>query len=215
MANNFKLFYKELVLFMIAQICIILGLFSYASQIKALSELFSLFTIFTLIGAILMIIVASKLVFINKNYFYFFVTTMFYFFISLIATIGKESTEDGTVAIANGLEISSSILLSLIYIYFFLGTRDYFKDNNLANNINKSKAAITYIIVSTIVLMIMSFMMTIRGVKTNTILSAILRYGTLLLELVNYVFVLVILILMLIYINKKKKEGEINNEKEK
>ena len=45
-----------------------------------------------------------------------------------------------------------------------------------------------------------------NSVKTNYVLTSILRYGSLLLELALYVFVLVILIMMLVYMKKKNKE---------
>ena len=154
MNNDIKKFQKAYLLFALAQFFIILSLFSYGGNIKALSELFFLFDLFSIVGSILMIIAATRLVFINRNCFYFFVSTMFYFFISLLATFGNESTEDLTVAIARGLNTSSTLLICMVYVYFFLGTRDYFKENGLTGNIKSSKLGYIWVISCTALLMI-------------------------------------------------------------
>ena len=213
MNNDIKKFEKAYLLFALAQFFIILSLFSYGGQIKALSELFFLFELFSIVGSALMIIAATSLVFINRNCFYFFVTTMFYFFISLLATYGSESTEDLTVAISRGLKTSSTLLICMVYVYFFLGTRDYFKEKGLTGNLKNSKLGYIWVISCTALLMIIGIIKPLNSVKTNYVLTTILRYGSLLLELAMYVFMLVILILMLIYMKKKGKEIE-NNEKE-
>lgn len=206
MNNDIKKFQKAYLLFALAQFFIILSLFSYGGNIKALSELFFLFDLFAIVGSILMIMAATRLVFINRNCFYFFVSTMFYFFISLLATFGSESTEDLTVAIARGLRTSSTLLICMVYVYFFLGTRDYFKENGLTGNIKSSKLGYIWVITCTALLMIIGIIKPWNSVKTNYVLTSILRYGSLLLELALYVFVLVILIMMLIYMKKKNKE---------
>ena len=131
---------------------------------------------------------------------------MFYFFISLLATFGSESTEDLTVAIARGLNTSSTLLMCMVYVYFFLGTRDYFKENGLTGNIKSSKLGYIWVISCTALLMIIGIIKPWNSVKTNYVLTSILRYGSLLLELALYVFVLVILIMMLIYMKKRSKE---------
>lgn len=213
MNQDIKKFQNAYLLFALAQFFIILSLFSYAGTIKALSELFFLFDIFSAVGSVLLIIAATRLVFINRNCFYFFVTTMFYFFIGLLATFGNESTVDSTVAIARGLKTSETLLLCMIYVYFFLGTRDYFKEHNLIGNVKHSNIAYIVVIVGTIILMVIDFISPWNSVKTNYVLSSILRYSSLALYLTIYVFVLVLLILMLIYMKKRRKEIE-NNEKD-
>lgn len=213
MNNDIKKFQKAYLLFALAQFFIILSLFSYGGQIKALSEFFFLFEIFAIVGAALMIIAASRLVFINRNCFYFFVTTMFYFFIGLLATVASESTEDFTVAISNGLKVSSTLLLCVAYVYFFLGTRDYFKEQGLLGNVKNSKFGYIAVIGGTALLMIIDFVKSWNIIKTNYVLISVLRYSGLLIELAMYVFVLVILIMMLVYMKKRIEEGN-NNEKE-
>lgn len=213
MNNDIKKFKNAYFLFALAQAFIILSLFSYGGQIKALSELFFLFEWFAVAGGALMIVAATKLVFINRNCFYFFVSTMFYFFINFLAIIASESTEDLTVALGKGLDISGQLLLCVTYVYFFLGTRDYFKENGLEGNIKNSKFGYIIVIACTAVLMIIDFISPWNAVKTNYVLITILKYGSLVIELFMYTFVLVILIMMLVYMHKRSKEIN-NNEKE-
>ncbi len=214
MNNDIKKFEKAYSLFALAQFFIILSLFSYGGQIKALSEFFFLFEIFAIVGAALMIIAATRLVFINRNCFYFFVTTMFYFFIGLLATFGSESTEDLTVAISRGLKTSEALLLCVAYVYFFLGTRDYFKERGLVGNAKNSKFGYIVVIACTAILMIIGFITPFNAVKTNYVLITILRYSSLLIELGMYVFVLVILIMMLLYMKKRRKEIDVNEKEQ-
>ena len=69
MGDTLKKYHQAFLLFTIAQFLMMLGLFDYASSIKALSEWMFLFTFFQLIAYILMIIAATKLHTFNKNYF--------------------------------------------------------------------------------------------------------------------------------------------------
>lgn len=214
MDNKIKRFQKAYILFTIAQLFIILGLFSYGTQIKALSDWLYIFTIIELVGHVLIIIASTMLFRYNNNYFLFFITSIVSLFINIIAIVGLESTEDLTVAWARGLAISGDILLCLIYVYFFMGTRDYFVENGLTGNVKRSKMGYIFIIVSTIVRNIISFVRTFSIVKTNYIASAVLRYGSLLIEFITYTFIFVVLMIMIVHMQKKRKESALLDEKE-
>ena len=161
-----------------------------------------------------MIIASSMLYQYNKNYFYFFVTTIIDMFIFIICMVGEESTEDVTVAFSRGLSITADILLGIVYIYFFLGTRDYFKEEELIeSNSKKSKIGFIIIIVLMIVINLLSFIKTFDAIKTNLVAQAVFKYGAFITKLVMYVFIFVVLILMMINLQKKRKEIG-TNEKE-
>ena len=214
MDNKVKKFQKAFLIFTIAQFFMILALFDYATSIKVLSNWLFLFGFCKLIGGILMIIASSTLYQYNKNYFYFFVTTIIDMFIFIICMIGEESTEDSTVALCRGLSITADILLGIVYIYFFLGTRDYFKEEELIeSNSKKSKIGFIIIIVLMVIINLLSFIKTFDVVKTNLIAQAVFKYGAVITKLVMYVFIFVVLILMMINLQKKRKEIA-TNEKE-
>lgn len=214
MDNKVKKFQKAFLIFTIAQFFMILGLFGNVTSIKALSNWLFLFGFCKLIGGILMIVASSMLYQYNKNYFYFFVTTIIDMFIFIICMVGEESTEDVTVAFSRGLSITADILLGIVYIYFFLGTRDYFKEEELIeSNSKKSKIGFIIIIVLMIVINLLSFIKTFDVVKTNLIATAVFKYGAFITKLVMYVFIFVVLVLMMINLQKKRKEIA-TNEKE-
>ena len=214
MDNKVKKFQKAFLIFTIAQFFMILGLFGNVTSIKALSNWLFLFGFCKLIGGILMIVASSMLYQYNKNYFYFFVTTIIDMFIFIICMVGEESMEDVTVAFSRGLSITADILLGIVYIYFFLGTRDYFKEEELIeSNSKKSKIGFIIIIVLMIVINLLSFIKTFDVVKTNLIATAVFKYGAFITKLVMYVFIFVVLVLMMINLQKKRKEIA-TNEKE-
>ena len=214
MDNKVKKFQKAFLIFTIAQFFMVLGLFGNVTSIKALSNWLFLFGFCKLIGGILMIVASSMLYQYNKNYFYFFVTTIIDMFIFIICMVGEESTEDVTVAFSRGLSITADILLGIVYIYFFLGTRDYFKEEELIeSNSKKSKIGFIIIIVLMIVINLLSFIKTFDVVKTNLIATAVFKYGAFITKLVMYVFIFVVLVLMMINLQKKRKEIA-TNEKE-
>ena len=214
MDNKVKKFQKAFLIFTIAQFFMILGLFGNVTSIKTLSNWLFLFGFCKLIGGILMIVASSMLYQYNKNYFYFFVTTIIDMFIFIICMVGEESTEDVTVAFSRGLSITADILLGIVYIYFFLGTRDYFKEEELIeSNSKKSKIGFIIIIVLMIVINLLSFIKTFDAVKTNLIATAVFKYGAFITKLVMYVFIFVVLVLMMINLQKKRKEIA-TNEKE-
>ena len=213
MDNKVKKFQKAFLIFTIAQFFMIIALFGDATSIKALSNWLFLFGFCKLIGGILMIIASSMLYQYNKNYFYFFVTTIIDMFIFIICMVGEESTEDVTVAFSRGLSITADILLGIVYIYFFLGARDYFKEEELIeSNSKKSKIGFIIIIVLMIVINLLSFIKTFDVVKTNLIATAVFKYGAFITKLVMYVFIFVVLILMMINLQKKRKEIAANEK---
>ena len=214
MDNKVKKFQKAFLIFTIAQFFMVLALFGNVTSIKALSNWLFLFGFCKLIGGILMIVASSMLYQYNKNYFYFFVTTIIDMFIFIICMVGEESTEDVTVAFSRGLSITADILLGIVYIYFFLGTRDYFKEEELIeSNSKKSKIGFIIIIVLMIVINLLSFIKTFDAIKTNLIATAVFKYGAFITKLVMYVFIFVVLVLMMINLQKKRKEIA-TNEKE-
>lgn len=214
MDNKIKKFQKAFIIFTIAQIFIILGLLEYGSQIKAISNWMELFIFAELIGCILMVISATMLVSYNKNYFYLFVTAIIEPFLIIISVIAGESVEDFTVAWGKGLTITTDVLLCLVYVYFFLGTRDYFSETDLAKNVNRSKVGFLVIVISTIAINLLNFVRTFSFVKTNYIVASILRYGTLALKFGMYTFIFVILLLIVINMQKKRKEKQLDVKEE-
>lgn len=197
MDTNIKKYQQAFLLFTIAQFFMMLGLFSYASTIKALSEWIFLFAIFQFVAFVLMIIASTKLRDFNKNYFYAFLSAVICLFITLLASVSKESTEDFTVAWGRGLSVSSDILLCIVYAYFFLGSKDHFIETGLERNVKRSRFGFIFVISMTILINLMAFIGSFNSVKTNFIATMIFRYGGLLMKFLMYLFMFIVLVLMM------------------
>lgn len=214
MDNNIKKYQGAFLVFTIAQFFMILSLFEYGSSIKALSEFMVLFALFQGVALIIMIVATTKLYSFNKNFFYSLITTIVCSLISLLGTVAKESTEDMTVAWSRGLNVSSDILLCMAYAYFFLGAKDQFTSYGLERNVKRSRLGFFYVIGLTIVINLMSFIGSFNGMKTNVLVAAIFRYGTLAMKFFMYSFMFIVLILMMVYVKKNYKEEEAHEEQE-
>lgn len=214
MDNNIKKYQGAFLVFTIAQFFMILSLFEYGSSIKALSEFMVLFALFQGVALIMMIVATTKLYSFNKNFFYSLITTIVCSLISLLGTVAKESTEDMTVAWSRGLNVSSDILLCMAYAYFFLGAKDQFTSYGLERNVKRSRLGFFYVIGLTIVINLMSFIGSFNGMKTNVLVAAIFRYGTLAMKFFMYSFMFIVLILMMVYVKKNYKEEEAHEEQE-
>lgn len=214
MENSIKKYQHAFLIFTIAQFFMILSLFEYGSSIKALSEFMVLFALFQGVALIMMIVATTKLYSFNKNFFYSLITIIVCSFISLLGTVAKESTEDMTVAWSRGLNVSSDILLCMAYAYFFLGAKDQFTSYGLERNVKRSRLGFFYVIGLTIVINLMSFIGSFNGMKTNVLVAAIFRYGTLAMKFFMYSFMFIVLILMMVYVKKNYKEEEAHEEQE-
>ena len=214
MENSIKKYQGAFLVFTIAQFFMILSLFEYGSSIKALSEFMVLFALFQGVALIMMIVATTKLYSFNKNFFYSLITTIVCSLISLLGTVAKESTEDMTVAWSRGLNVSSDILLCMAYAYFFLGAKDQFTSYGLERNVKRSRLGFFYVIGLTIVINLMSFIGSFNGMKTNVLVAAIFRYGTLAMKFFMYSFMFIVLILMMVYVKKNYKEEEAHEEQE-
>ena len=214
MENSIKKYQHAFLIFTIAQFFMILSLFEYGSSIKALSEFMVLFALFQGVALIMMIVATTKLYSFNKNFFYSLITMIVCSFISLLGTVAKESTEDMTVAWSRGLNVSSDILLCMAYAYFFLGAKDQFTSYGLERNVKRSRLGFFYVIGLTIVINLMSFIGSFNGMKTNVLVAAIFRYGTLAMKFFMYSFMFIVLILMMVYVKKNYKEEEAHEEQE-
>ena len=214
MENSIKKYQHAFLIFTIAQFFMILSLFEYGSSIKALSEFMVLFALFQGVALIMMIVATTKLYSFNKNFFYSLITMIVCSLISLLGTVAKESTEDMTVAWSRGLNVSSDILLCMAYAYFFLGAKDQFTSYGLERNVKRSRLGFFYVIGLTIVINLMSFIGSFNGMKTNVLVAAIFRYGTLAMKFFMYSFMFIVLILMMVYVKKNYKEEEAHEEQE-
>ena len=212
MENSIKKYQHAFLVFTIAQFFMILSLFEYGSSIKALSEFMVLFALFQGVALIMMIVATTKLYSFNKNFFYSLITTIVCSLISLLGTVAKESTEDMTVAWSRGLNVSSDILLCMAYAYFFLGAKDQFTSYGLERNVKRSRLGFFYVIGLTIVINLMSFIGSFNGMKTNVLVAAIFRYGTLAMKFFMYSFMFIVLILMMVYLKKNYQEEEAHEE---
>ena len=212
MDSNIKKYQGAFLVFTIAQFFMMLSLFEYGSSIKALSEFMVLFALFQGVALIMMIIATAKLYNFNKNFFYSLITTIVCSLISLLGTVAKESTEDMTVAWSRGLDVSSDILLCIAYAYFFLGAKEQFNNYGLERNVKRSRLGFFSVIGLTIVINLMSFIGSFNGMKTNVLVAAIFRYGSLAMKFFMYSFMFIVLILMMVYLKKNYKEEEAHEE---
>lgn len=210
MDSKTKKFDKAFLLFAIGQLFMVIGLLDYASSIKVLADWLFLFSILEIVGVVLMIISSTMLYEYNKKYFYFFITSIICLFINLLSAFGDESTEDFTIAVAKGLGISGDILLCASYVYFFLGTKEYFIDEKLDKNASRSKLSCLVIVILMIAINVMNFMKTVSFVQTNLIAMSIFKYGSVALKFGMYAYIFVILLIM----KSDKKRKEINNNEQ-
>lgn len=212
MDEHNKKYQKAFLIFTIAQLFMMLGLFQYGGAIKALSGILAVFAIFESVAYIMMIVAATKLYQYNKNYFYAFITAIICLFIGLLGSVAKESTEDFTVAWSRGLLISSDILLCVVYAYFFLGSKDQFRELGLEKNAKRSRLGFIFVITITIVINLTSFIGSFHVIKTNYLAAAIFKYGGLALKFTMYTFMFVILIIMKKDLKKHLKEDNAHEE---
>ena len=182
----------------------LLGLLDYGTSIKALSDWLIIFTLLQFVGFILIIVSSIKIYGFNKNYFYFFITSIVCLFVSILSSVGAESTEDFTIAWARGLEVSSDILLCVVYAYFFLGSKEYFIEHSVSKNIKRSKIGFIVVIVLTIIINLLVFIGSFSGIRTNYVVAAIFKYSALLMEFIMYTFMVIVLILMMVETKKEK-----------
>ena len=196
-------FKRAFLIFTISQFFMLVGLLDFATPIKALSDWLILFTLLQFVGFILIIVSSIKIYGFNKNYFYFFITSIICLFISILSSVGAESTENFTIAWARGLAVSSDILLCIVYAYFFLGSKDYFVEHSVSKNIKRSKIGFIVVIVLTIIINLLVFIGSFRGIRTNYVAAAIFKYSALLMKFIMYTFMVIVLILMM---NEMKKE---------
>ena len=196
-------FKRAFLIFTISQFFMLVGLLEFATPIKALSDWLILFTLLQFVGFILIIVSSIKIYGFNKNYFYFFITSIICLFISILSSVGAESTENFTIAWARGLAVSSDILLCIVYAYLFLGSKDYFVEHSVSKNIKRSKIGFIVVIVLTIIINLLVFIGSFRGIRTNYVAAAIFKYSALLMKFIMYTFMVIVLILMM---NEMKKE---------
>ena len=197
-------FKNAFLIFTISQFFMLLGLLDFGTSIKALSDWLIIFTLLQFVGFILIIVSSIKIYGFNKNYFYFFITSIICLFVSLLSSIGAESTEDFTIAWARGLTVSSDILLCIVYAYFFLGSKEYFIEHSVSKNIKRSKIGFIVVIVLTIIINLLVFIGSFSGIRTNYVASAIFKYSALLMKFIMYTFMVIVLILMMAEMKKEK-----------
>ena len=167
-----------------------------------------LFVLFELTANIMMIAAVTKLHDFNKNFFYAFVTSIICLFVSLLASVGSESTEDFTIAWARGMDVSSNILICVAYAYFFLGCKDHFIEEGMERNAKRCRFGFFYVIGMTILINLMAFIGSFNAIKTNYLVAAIFRYGSLAMKLAMYLFMFIIIMIMMRAMKKKEKEEE-------
>ena len=182
----------------------LLGLLDFGTSIKALSDWLIIFTLLQFVGFILIIVSSIKIYGFNKNYFYFFITSIICLFVSILSSVGAESTEDFTIAWARGLAVSSDILLCVVYAYFFLGSKEYFIEHSVSKNIKRSKIGFIVVIVLTIIINLLVFIGSFSGIRTNYVAAAIFKYSALLMKFIMYTFMVIVLILMMVEMKKEK-----------
>ena len=204
MDNNKTKFSGAFLIFTISQFFMLLGLLDYGTSIKALSDWLIIFTLLQFVGFILIIVSSIKIYGFNKNYFYFFITSIICLFVFILSSVGAESTEDFTIAWARGLEVSSDILLCVVYAYFFLGSKEYFIEHSVSKNIKRSKIGFIVVIVLTIIINLLVFIGSFSGIRTNYVVAAIFKYSALLMEFIMYTFMVIVLILMMVEMKKEK-----------
>lgn len=204
MDNEKRKYHHAFLLFTIAQLFMTLGLLDFATSIKALSDWLIIFTFLQLVGFILIIVSSIKLYGFNKNYFYFFVTSIICLFVTMLSTVGMESTEDFTIAWARGLEVSANILMCAINAYFFLGSKEYFLGHQLYKNVKRSKIGFIFVIVITVIINLTVFIGSFNAIRTNFVAAAVFKYSALLMKLIMYSFIFIILIVMMIDMKKEK-----------
>ena len=197
-------FKNAFLIFTISQFFMLLGLLDFGTPIKALSDWLIIFTLLQFVGFILIIVSSIKIYGFNKNYFYFFITSIICLFVSLLSSIGAESTEDFTIAWARGLAVSSDILLCIVYAYFFLGSKEYFIEHSVSKNIKRSKIGFIVVIVLTIIINLLVFIGSFSGIRTNYVAAAIFKYSALLMKFIMYTFMVIVLILMMAEMKKEK-----------
>lgn len=211
---NSNKFQKRFLLFTIGQFLLVLGTFTIASNFKVLPSWLSLFIVFSLIGLILIYVSYITIYKINRNFLRAFIAYIIYLIITIFYDACAKSKDDFYLIWSRGLEISANFVLCTSYVYFFLGTHDFFHETNQAIGKKRTYACAITIVVMFAIQQIMSFIASLSVTKQNLVFYSICRFGSWGLSFVIDIFIFVALLTAYIIMKKKNKE-ELNNEETK
>lgn len=208
-----KKFKKAFIIFLISQIMLVFSTLEFATRFKFIPSWFSAFTVFILIGLVLMAVALYKLKDINQHFRHAFLTAIILFSASLFQDACAKSTEEFYVLISKGLDWSVQILLAVLYVYFFLGARNYFNETSTTKSSKHSKTGLIVFLIIFLLERLSVFLMFFDGIKSNMIANRICTYVQWLSMLAIYIYVVVILILIVVAMKHVEKKDNDNEER--
>lgn len=214
MYMDHKKFEKRFLIIVFAQLFLLIGTLTIGANFKALPSWFALFIIGTIIGLVLFTIGMTYFYKVNRNYLRALIALVILILLTLFIDITSRSRDDFYLAWSRGITISADFITCVLYVYFLLGTSDYFKDTHSIKGTKKSKIGAIVLVILFIVERLLSFIASLNVAKQNLVLFSICRFGAWGLQFAIYTYVFVILLLVYIYMKKKDKEVIIDEKTE-
>lgn len=211
--NDNQKFRIRFCLFTIGQLFLVLGTFTIGARFKVVPSWLSLFFIFSAIGFVLIYIAFITLYKVNRNYLRSFIAFIIYLIITIFADACSQSKSDFYLIWSRGLGVSADFLLCIMYVYLFLGTRDYFHERNYIEGRNNSKLGAIILIILFAIERTMAFIASLNATKLNYILYSICRFGSWGFQFIINIFIFVVLLIAYIHLRKQSKEELTNEEK--
>ena len=206
--NELKNTKKAFIIYMIGEICQIIGMLSMGANYKFLPRWLETFAFFSLIGYFLILVALCLIRKLHKTFTYSLITVGILSTLMLFAEVCSTSNEYIYIAWGKGLTWTNDVLLCIVHIYFFQGCiflfRKY-KDEKMEKDV-KWVAIIYFIIFA--VFMVFKIGTYIPSILKNTVANRVFVYGSILFELVSYVYVMVNVVRIAIRINLIRKEED-------
>lgn len=204
--KELRKFRRAFIFFWIGQICLLISLLSFDGRFKFLPFIITMLKFFNPVGYILSLVGLFLLRNQNKQFYLSLVTFGFFVSVGLLKTVCETSTDEFYINWAKGLDWSIEILKCILYAYFLLGCRQYFKENGLLH-IEKRTRVTMIVFISLIVLERLSvFLLYFNPIKANIMLNRVLTFGELFINIAAYAFLVGMLTNLFIAICKKRKE---------
>ena len=207
-----KKFEKRFLLFVIGQFFILIGTLNIGANFKVLPSWFDNFLFAIIIGIVLFHFSLVRLYKINRNFLRSYIALIVYTILVLLVDVCSRSKDDFYLAWSRGLETSVDFIACVLYVYFFLGTSDYFKDDSLDKGKKQSKTTAIVLIVLFIIERTLAFIASLNITKQNLVLFSICRFGSWGMQFVIHIYVFVILLTIFVFVKKRKKEALTDEE---
>lgn len=208
-----KRFQSSFVLILISQFLFLFASLSVASKFKFPgSDWLGLLILFNYIAYIVMGIGLFRIRNINQNLKYALYTFIILIVVNIFQDVCAKSNDDFYIVWSKALSWSGRFLLGVLYVYLFLGFRDFFFARDLARPSRNSKRSGIAFLSLFVVERLAVFLMFFDGIKSNMIANRVCTYLSWVMVIVIYIYVIVALFIILVNMKRKYERKENGTE---